>query len=172
MKENIANTTNSIRRDYIATGLSYSNLVAAFERQLGRFDQAAAATLVQRNAPWHEVELEMQNEAGPHGLMIFFTANQGSLISLSGRGTQKCTLYLVGNPVIAQRIISVDVRGSLYVPFRVCIFDDDGPGGATISFDRPSSFLATLERPEFSEIGLLLDQKIDGVVRAIRDAKN
>ena len=33
---------------------------------------------------------------------------------------------------------------------------------------RPSSFLAGSERPELEEIGFLLDQKIDGVVNALR----
>jgi hypothetical protein len=37
-----------------------------------------------------------------------------------------------------------------------------------ISYDRPSSSLAGLERPELEEIGLILDQKIDGVLNALR----
>jgi hypothetical protein len=37
-----------------------------------------------------------------------------------------------------------------------------------ISYDRPSSFLAALERPELNEIGVMLDQKIDGVADALR----
>lgn len=172
MNNKDSSATATIRRDYIATGLCYNDLVAAFERELGRLDPAAAASLVQRNAPWREVEQEMEREAGPHGLMILFTANQGPLISLRGGAKQQCSLYIVGNPVIAQRIINVDIRGSLYVPFRVCLYDDGEPGDAFISFDRPSSFLAALKRPELSEIGLLLDRKIDSVVRAIQNAKS
>ena len=105
--------------------------------------------------------------AGRHGLMIIFRANQGAITSLSGRA-KRCSLYIVGNPVIANRIFELDLRASLYVPFRVCLYDDGGPAGATISYDRPSSFLAGLGRPELGEIGTLLDRKIDGVVAALR----
>ena len=79
--------------------------------------------------------------AGPRGLMIFIRINQGEIISLSGESKQ-CSLYLVGNPVIANKIISIDIRGSF--------------------------FLAALERPELNEIGVMLDQKIDGVADALR----
>ncbi len=104
--------------------------------------------------------------AGPRGLMIIFRANQGAITSLSGR-VKQCSLYVVGNPVIADRIIGIDPRASLYVPFRVCLYDAGGPGGAVIGFDRPSSFLGLLGRPELTEFGLLLDQKLDGVVDAL-----
>jgi hypothetical protein len=44
-------------------------------------------------------------------------------------------------------------------------------GGASIAFDRPSSFLALLGRPELEAIGSLLDQKIDAVVAALRASR-
>ena len=90
-----------------------------------------------------------------------------SATSLSGR-EKRCSLYLVGNPVIADRIISIDLRASFYVPFRVCLYDDGGPDGAVISYDRPSSFLAALGNPELTEFGALLDRKIDDVATALR----
>jgi len=42
------------------------------------------------------------------------------------------------------------------------------PGGVVISFDRPSSFLAALGRPELAAIAAMLDEKIDGVMRVIQ----
>jgi uncharacterized protein (DUF302 family) len=32
-----------------------------------------------------------------------------------------CSLYTVGNPVIANQIIEIDLRGSFYIPFRVAV---------------------------------------------------
>jgi Domain of unknown function DUF302 len=104
--------------------------------------------------------------ARPHGLMIFYRADQGAITSLSGR-PKRCSLYLVGNPVIANEIIDIDLRAGFYAPFRVCVYDSGAPGGASIAFDRPSSFLALLGRPELDAIGSLLDQKIDAVVAAL-----
>jgi uncharacterized protein (DUF302 family) len=74
----------------------------------------------------------------------------------------------VGNPVIADQIISIDLRSSFYVPFRVCLYDDGASDGAVISYDRPSSFLAALGKPELTKFGALLDGKIDDVVVALR----
>jgi len=45
---------------------------------------------------------------------------------------------------------------------------DSGKDGAVISYDRPSSFLAALGRPELKEFGNLLDQKIEGLIGALR----
>jgi len=156
----------SIERTTVATGLTYSDLVAAFEREVGGWDPATPAKLVARRATWSEVKGEVERAAGPHGLMILGHADQGALLSLSGPAIRG-SLYLVGNPLIAMEILRIDVRASLYVPFRVCLYDDGDPGGASISFDRPSSFLATLERAELADFGKLLDEKIDAVVAAV-----
>lgn len=162
----IGASTAAVERVDISTGLTYDVLVRAFERELGHWDPAAGNLLVERQASWSDVERDVERMAGPHGLMIFFRVNQGAVTSLSGK-VKRCSLYLVGNPVIANQILSIDLRASFYVPFRVCLYGAGDPGGAVISYDRPSSFLGQLGRPELKEIGALLDQKIDGVVDAL-----
>jgi hypothetical protein len=157
---------HTIQHEYIATGLSYDISIRAFERELGHLDPALTQRLVERKATWAEVEREIKKVGGLHDLMIIERADLGRVASLSGREKQ-CVLYLVGNPVIANRIISIDLRGSFYVPFRVALFDEGAPEGAVISYDRPSSFLATLGRPELAEIGEDLDRKIAAVAAAI-----
>jgi uncharacterized protein (DUF302 family) len=157
----------TVQHTSVATGLAYNDLVRGFERELGRWDLAIAERLLTTKASWSDVEREVDRMAGPRGLMIFTRINQGEIISLSGE-SKCCSLYLVGNPVIARKIISIDIRGSFYVPFRVCLFDQADATGAVISYDRPSSFLAALERRELQEFGLMLDQKIDAVVNVLK----
>lgn len=156
----------SIRRTDISTGLSYPALVQAFERELDRWDAAKAQNLVQRKAPWAEVLAEANRVGGVRGLMIIESIDQGVVTSLSGHA-KLCKLYLVGNPTIASLILDIDPRGALYVPFRVCLYDDGGAAGAGICFDRPSSLLAGLGHAGLSEIGRQLDDKIDSVTRAV-----
>jgi uncharacterized protein (DUF302 family) len=107
---------------------------------------------------------------GPSGLMLFTKVDQGAIASLAGT-TIQCRLYLVGNPAIASQIVRIDVRGSFYVPFRVAIFERHN-AGAIMCFDRPSSFLGLLERPELTDIGRLLDSKIDAVAQRVRGQGN
>jgi uncharacterized protein (DUF302 family) len=159
-------THTSIIREDITTGLSYETLVAAFERELGRWDPVIENTLIKEKAPWEKVEKAFQRMAGPHGLMIFFHVDQGRLTSLQN-GIKKCVLYLVGNGVVAEPILTNDIRASLYVPFRVCLYDNGNPSGAIIAYDRPSSFLATLNNPALYPYGRLLDSRMDCVVHCI-----
>jgi len=156
--------SQSIQHTNVVTGLSYDALVSAFERELGHLNPAVPKQLIERKAAWSEVEREIARIAGTHGLMIIAKTDLGSLASLSGR-EKRCSLYLVGNPVIANQIISIDLRGSFYVPFRVALYDGD-QHEAVISYDRPSSFLAALGHPALSEIGEALDRKIDAVAAA------
>jgi uncharacterized protein (DUF302 family) len=160
--------SDTIQHTYVATGLSYDALVSAFERELGHLDPRVTQRLVERKAAWSEVEREIGVIGGAHGLMIIARLDQGKVTSLSGR-EKRCSLYLVGNPVIANQIISIDLRGSFYVPFRVALYDAGDSEGAVICYDRPSSFLATLGRPELAAIAASLDRKIDAVAAAVRN---
>jgi hypothetical protein len=162
-------STATISRTTVTTSLGYQALIAAFEGELGRWEASVGGQLLARKAPWEEVEREISRMAGPRGLMIIAAVDQGSVTSLSGV-QKRCSLYLVGNPVIANGILNIDPRGSLYVPFRVALFELSGSGGASIAYDRPSSSLALLERPELTEVGLLLDEKIDSVARFLASA--
>ena len=165
--ESALRRSNSIQHTCVPTGLSYDAAIRAFEREVGHLDPAVTQRLVERKASWSEIEGEIGRIGGSHGLMIIERADLGRVASLSGR-QKRCLLYLVGNPVIANRIISIDLRGCFYVPFRVALYDDGNPEGAMIAFDRPSSSLATLGRPEIMEIGEDLDRKIDVVMAAVR----
>src|SRR5262245_7236 len=122
----------TIERTDVATGLTYAQLVEGFERELGRWDDKTAQSLAQRRAPWGEVEAAADRAGGERGLMIIARIDQGAVTSLSGH-RKDCRLYLVGNPVIATRILDVDARGAFYVPFRVCLYDDGAPAGAGIT---------------------------------------
>jgi uncharacterized protein (DUF302 family) len=153
----------SISHVNVATGLPYDRLIEAFEASLGKWDPVAGERLRNEKASWPDVEAAVAKMAEPFGLMVMVKIDQGRTISLSGR-TKMCSLYLVGNPVIASNIIDIDLRGSFYVPFRVAIHDDGGPNGGIVSFDRPSSFLAALNRPELDPIGKSLDEKLDRVI--------
>jgi hypothetical protein len=59
----------------------------------------------------------------------------------------------------------VDIRAGMLVPFRVELYED-GEGGV-MSYDLPSSFLASLGKPELAEVGRNLDEKIGSVAHAL-----
>lgn len=166
-----SSTNFSISHVNVATGLPYDRLIPAFEASLGKWDPVAGAPLWEKKASWPEVETAIAKMAEPFGLMVMVKIDQGRITSLSGKA-KRCTLYIVGNPVIANQIIDIDLRGSFYVPFRVAVHDDGGPNGGMIEYDRPSSFLAALNRPELDAIGKSLDEKLDRIISSLdRHAK-
>ena len=164
--EDIPTSRTTVEHVALRTGLIYEALVDALERELGKLDPAVVEKLVAQKAPWSEVEREVGRMAGLRGLMIIFRADQGAITSLAGTA-KRSSLYIVGNSVIANEIIGVDLRASFYVPFRLCVYDDGAPGGAVIAYDRPSSLLDGLKRPELRKFGELLDRKIDDLVREL-----
>ena len=147
----------------VETPFAYEKLCARFEGAVGGLDASAVRRLEASAAPWSEVEAAMREMAGESGLMQFAVFDQGAVASLSGSRI-RCRLYLVGNPAVAARIVRIDERGALYVPFRVAVYAAPQNAGATIAFDRPSSLLAGLGRRELDDIGRMLDREIDNVV--------
>jgi uncharacterized protein (DUF302 family) len=155
--------TNLHLKTVVETPLAYADLCTRFEAAIGHLDMAKAEQLVARFVPWPEVEAAMGDMAGDSGLMLFTVFDQGSVASLAGDPV-RCRLYIVGNPAVASRIVRIDARGALYVPFRVAVYAASGADGAAIAFDRPSSLLAGLGRRELDEVGQMLDREIDSAV--------
>jgi uncharacterized protein (DUF302 family) len=158
-----AHESNVHRKTVVETPFAYEDLCRRFEAAVGRLDASAVRRLEASAAPWPEVEAAMSEMAGESRLMQFAVFDQGAVASLSGSQI-RCRLYLVGNPAVAARIVRIDERGALYVPFRVAVYRLTRQEGAMIAFDRPSSLLAGLGRVELDEIGRMLDREIDDVV--------
>jgi uncharacterized protein (DUF302 family) len=155
--------SNVHQKTVVETPFGYEDLCGRFEASVGRLDVSTVRRLEASAAPWPQVEAAMRAMAGESGLMRFAVFDQGAVASLSGSPV-RCRLYLVGNPAVAARIVRIDERGALYVPFRVAVYAPTRQPGATIAFDRPSSLLAGLGRPELDDIGRMLDREIDDAV--------
>jgi uncharacterized protein (DUF302 family) len=155
--------SNLHKKTVVETPFDYADLCGRFEAAVGRLDASTVRRLESSSAPWPQVEAAMRAMAGESGLMRFAVFDQGVIASLSGSRI-RCRLYLVGNPAVAARIVRIDERGALYVPFRVAVYAPAQQEGATIAFDRPSSLLAGLGRTELDDVGRMLDREIDDVI--------
>jgi uncharacterized protein (DUF302 family) len=158
-----ARESNVHLKTVVETPFGFEDLCGRFEVSVGRLDVSTVRRLEASAAPWPQVEAAMRAMAGESGLMRFAVFDQGAVASLSGSYI-RCRMYLVGNPAVAARIVRIDERGALYVPFRVAVYAAPRQDRATIAFDRPSSLLAGLGRVEFDEIGRMLDREIDDAV--------
>jgi len=130
---------------------------ARFDELVPLLDPAVTIDLVVRGASWADVERAVDTRTGPLGLVAIARIDQGALLTLSGHPLD-ATLYLVGNPLIARRLIELDSAAALYAPFRVVVFRDDA--GVHIAYDKPSTVLASLGSTSIDQIARDLDDKI------------
>ena len=115
--------------NYQATRLNHDSAVdfeetrRRFDEQVPLLDPLLTLRLVLDQATWRDVEALVDRTVGPTGFVALARLDQGTLFSLSGDPVQ-ATLYLVGNPVIANKILAVEPAAGLYAPFRVAVYRD------------------------------------------------
>jgi uncharacterized protein (DUF302 family) len=144
------------------SGHDFETTRAHLDEQIPLLDPLVSLDLVLRDGSWAEVESTVAAYLGPTGFVALARLDQGALLSLNGEPIG-ATRYLVGNPLLARRVLSVDPAAALYAPFSVAVFADH-VGGAHVSYDNPSSLFASLGSKEIDEIGRELDDKIGQAV--------
>ena len=128
-----------------------------FDEQVPLLDPLLILRLVLDQATWRDVEALAGSHCWPNRLRALARVDQGILFSLSGDPVQ-ATLYLVGNPVIARKILAVEPAAGLYAPFRVAVYGD--AMGAHVAYDQPSSGFTSFGSYEIDAIARGLDEKI------------
>jgi uncharacterized protein (DUF302 family) len=124
----------------------------------------AVQELVERRAPWSEME-RLIDAAAPHGFLIYFRNDVGPVMELAGN-TSRCTAYLMGNHVIAQRMFRYDARAMMYAPLHTVIWEDH-EGGAWFTVDQPSAQFGSFGIAEITEVGIELDHKLAALLEAL-----
>jgi uncharacterized protein (DUF302 family) len=135
---------------------------ARLDEQIPLLDPLVSLDLVLRDASWAEVESTVAAYLEPTGFVALARLDQGALLSLNGE-LLGATRYLVGNPLLAWRVLSADRAAALYAPFGLAVFADR-VGGAHVSYDHPSSLFASFGSKEIDEIGREVDDKIGHAV--------
>jgi Domain of unknown function DUF302 len=124
----------------------------------------AVRELVARRAPWSEMK-RLIGGAAPFGFLIYFRNDVGPVMELAG-DTSRCTAYLMGNHVIAERMFRYDPRAMMYAPLHTVIWEDR-EGRAWFTIDQPSAQFGSFGIPEVSEVGLELDHKVAALLEAL-----
>jgi hypothetical protein len=124
----------------------------------------AVRKLVARQASWSEME-RLIGDAAPFGFLIYFRNVVGPVMELAANNS-RCTAYLMGNHVIAERMFRHDPRAMMYAPLHTVIWEDD-EGGAWFTIDQPSGQFQSFGIPEVAEVGVELDHKVAALLEAL-----
>jgi uncharacterized protein (DUF302 family) len=144
----------------VTTSKPFADVVAAFERQLGRFNPEAARLAVASGDP-QQARAKIDAMAGPSGFMVFATMDHGSLLALVGRPRQ-AVQYVVGNPVLAVQMTQHDLRAGLYAPLRVLLYENEA-GQTCLEYDKPSTLFGQFGNEGITPTATLLDRKLEAI---------
>jgi Domain of unknown function DUF302 len=125
---------------------------------------SAIRELVARRASWSEMT-RLIGDTAPFGFLIYFRNVVGPVMELAG-DKSRCTAYLMGNHVIAERMFRYDPRAMMYAPLHTVIWEDH-EGNAWFTIDQPSAQFGSFGIPEVSEVGLELDHKVAALLEAL-----
>jgi uncharacterized protein (DUF302 family) len=155
-----------IEHVHVETEKPFGEVAAAFEARMGKFDPVVYEQL-QSGAHLDAVETRLEGMAGPSGFMLFGKQHHGALLRLAHQ-ERKAVQYIVGNPLYALRMTQHDIRAALYAPLRMLLYEDE-EGKSCVEYDRPSSLFGQFGNASVTEVGTMLDQKLEQLVaEAIR----
>jgi uncharacterized protein (DUF302 family) len=100
----------------------------------------------------------------PYGFMLFYKSEVTMAMKLAGN-TAECVAYLMGNPVIAERMFRHDPRAMLYAPLRTLIWED-ASGEAWFTVDRPSELFGSVGS-DLLQVGRELDRKLGALLEVL-----
>ena len=142
-----------------ASAHSFEAVVAAFEAETGSVeDPATIPREVAAATSQADFEARIRAYEGRSGFMRFLTNDHGAWMSWMGTKA-KIRSYIIGNPLIAQTMISHDPGVGLNVPIRVMIYQT-ASGETRLAYDLPSSLMSRLHNDEVSAAALKLDAKL------------
>jgi uncharacterized protein (DUF302 family) len=153
--------TFSVERIDETLHYSFQDTVARFEQKVPRADVSVFRQLVASGASRSVIEEKVEGMTGDLEFMALHKIDPGPLVSQLGK-PKKMSVYLIGNPVIANRMYDEDPATGLYAPLRVEIYEDYG-GITHLTYDRPSSLFGQFQNTKIGAVAQLLDQKMSAL---------
>jgi uncharacterized protein (DUF302 family) len=133
-------------------------MIVAFEHRVPVADLTTLVHLATAHASVSEIERTVQAMVGDLGFVPFAKLAQRPLVSLLGK-RKKLTVYLLGNPVLANRMFEQHPAIGLYAPLCASIYEDYG-GVSHFTYDRPSSLLQQFNHEDVMAVVRLLDERM------------
>ena len=138
---------------------SFEAVVAAFEAELGSVeDQEIIPREVAAATSPIDFETRIRAYEGRSGFMRFLTNDHGARMSRIGVYA-RIRLYTIGNPLLAQTMITHDPGVGLNVPIKVLIYQTL-TGEVRLAYDLPSTLMSRLHNDDVSAAALKLDAKL------------
>jgi hypothetical protein len=153
-------TEYTTRRFDVILPQPYDDAVRRYEQLVPTVDFTRFGVL----GTWDAVKEQAEINA-PYGFMIYWKVDVTSVMAASP-SNWKCSEYLMGNHVIAERMFHHEPAAMLHAPLRTVIYADI-PGRTHLVVDQPSSHFGSYDHPGVAEVGLLLDRKLGDLLERL-----
>jgi hypothetical protein len=160
--------THSATRLSVSPGLPYEQVVKRFEKTV------PALPLDQMKAQLAKGQIDAVRELLANGskvkMYVFYALDVTPFMAAAGH-PGKAKTYLMGNPLIAEKMFAVDPGVMLYAPLRVLIhtgIDTDTAGAAHWVMDRPSELFGSFGSPEITATGAQIDATVANLLRTMK----
>ncbi len=159
----VSETKTIIDHVTVSSGKPYSLVKQDLENRLGRLDDNIR-TLLKENKV-EELRTALQKAAGNDGLVIHYIGPHGDWLTLKGQ-RKNGTEYFTGNILTATEMTSVNMAAGLYAPLRIIVYEN-GDGGTTIEYDKPSTQLSQFHSARIDVQGRSLDDRLAKLCAAV-----
>jgi uncharacterized protein (DUF302 family) len=129
---------------------------------VGRVDYTRLEDIIASSSP---LEAVADAFVGSSTFMYLAKIDQGRILSLSGN-RKKCSLYVLGNPLIGNQMHDVTTAIGLYIPFRLCVYEDLN-GEVFITYDIPSSLVQHYKNEQLMALAYQFDQQLERLAIAV-----
>jgi hypothetical protein len=141
-----------------ARGLPFEEFRERYERAVPVFEpDDFFGDLAPDRIDWAGVS-RITDQRAPHGFLLYWRNEADLMMQVAGHD-RRCTTYLMGNHVVAERMYRHNPGILLYAPLRVTIYEDHD-GRLWISVDQPSTRFSSFGDAEIDAVGVELDGKL------------
>ena len=138
---------------------SFSGITAAMEKNVPKADISEFVQMVTSGLNAQEIEHAVGGMVRDLGFMVLVKIDQGPLASVLGK-QKKMSLFLIGNPVLANGMYEHHPGAGLFAPLRALIYEDY-QGTCHFTYERPSTVLEHFSNDAIRSVARVLDQKME-----------
>jgi hypothetical protein len=161
---NVLSAPHQVTRLIFDTGQPYEKFRSWYEAAVPPADPQRLGDFAGRHARWPDLAVNA-GEPGRHGFVLYWRADLTPLMTTAGE-RRPCIAYLMGCPVIAEKIYRKDPAVMLYSPLRALIYIDSGDR-TLFAVDRPSTVFAGFADPAIADLGTDLDHQLAELLKIL-----
>ena len=155
---------HSATRLVVSPRLTYDKAVERYEATVPPLPAAELKKRLQTQ-PYGQVATYLA-EQSPVSMFLFYTLDVSPFMTAAGHPA-KCRTYLMGNPLIAEKMYGHDAGVMLYAPLRTAIHEDE-TGRVRFIIDRPSDLFASFHDSDITATGQELDATLVNLLKVMR----